>query len=423
MAARCLIVSFAVICAAAACRAAPDTNYDEEKVGQYTLPDPLVSLDGQPVRDAETWLNKRRPEIVRLFEENMHGRSPGRPEGMTFGVFDNEPHALGGKAIRKQVEINFLGKADGPKMNLLIYLPADAPKPVPLFLCLQFNGNHRAYNDPAIRISETWDNKAKEKQLEPDSTRGTGKQLAIDKALARGYGIAAIYYCDVEPDFIGAMQYGIRPYFFNNGQSEPSSDDWGAIGAWAWGASRALDYLETDKDVDAKRVFMLGQSRLGKTALWAGAHDTRFAMVVAANSGEGGASLSRRNYGETVKDINQRFPYWFCANYLKFGDHVDQLPVDSHMLLALIAPRPVFLSTGSEDRWSDPKGEFLAAAAAGPVYRMLGKDDLGTDAMPPLDKPIMHTIGYVCHTGKHEITPADWDCYFDFADMHLKPMR
>src|SRR5438105_12167711 len=188
----CLAALAILFVGAKACPAAPDTNYDEDKVGQYTLPDPLVALDGQPIRDAETWLNKRRPEIVRLFEENMHGRSPGRPNGMKFDLFDNEPHALGGKAIRKQATVNFLGKADGPKMNVLIYLPADAPKPVPVFLCLQFTGNHRACNDPAIKITETWDNKAKTKHLEPESTRGTGKQLDIDKALARGYGIATL---------------------------------------------------------------------------------------------------------------------------------------------------------------------------------------------------------------------------------------
>jgi hypothetical protein len=182
-----------------------------------------------------------------------------------------------------------------------------------------------------------------------------------------------------------------------------------------------MDYLETDSGVDAKRVAILGVSRLGKTVLWAGAHDTRFAMVIASCSGEGGASLSRRNYGETIKHLNTNYGYQFSGNYKKFGDHVDQLPVDAHMLLALIAPRPVYLQTGDEDRWSDPKGEFLAAVAAGPVYKLLGKQGLGTETMPAAGEPIMHTIGYHMHAGKHGTVPSDWDQYLKFMEMHLQP--
>jgi hypothetical protein len=395
-------------------------NTDEEKVGKYTLPDPLRLDTGETVDNQKVWFDRRRPEIERLFEDNMYGRSPGRPAEMTFDVFDNDSKALDGRAIRKQVTINFFGQKDGPKMNVLMYLPTDAPKPVPLFLCLSFGGNHRLTKDPAVKITETWDRRTKARQLEDDSTRGTAKGFEVDKTLARGYGIAVMYYCDIEPDFLGGLPYGVRAHYLKPGQSEPGPDEWGAIGAWAWGASRAMDYLETDKDVDARRVIMLGQSRLGKTALWAGAHDDRFAMVIAANSGEGGASLMRRDFGETVKDLCTKFPYQFCANFQKYADHVDQLPIDSHELLALIAPRPFYLSAGSEDLQADPKGEFLAAVAAGPVYELLGEKGLGADQMPPLDTPIMRRIGFHCHTGKHEITPFDWDCYFKFADMHLK---
>ena len=259
-------------------------NLDEDKVGTYTLPDPLVMQDGQSVRDAETWIAKRRPEILHLFEENMQGRIPPRPENMSFDVFDVDQHALDGKAIRKQITVNFFGQPDGPKMNILLYLPADAPKPVPTFLCLQFNANHHVMSDPGIKITQSWvpdpsDKKKRVQKMEDDSTRGTSKQLRVEEVLARGYGIAAIYYCDIVPDFNGGMKYGVGPYLYP-GQTEPRPDDCGAIGAWAWGASRAMDYLVSDKDVDAKRVIMLGQSRLGKTALWIGArsalcHDHR----------------------------------------------------------------------------------------------------------------------------------------------------
>jgi len=394
-------------------------NYDESKVGTYTLPDPLVMENGQKVRDAKTWYNKRRPEILHLFEENVYGRRPGAPKGMHFEVFDLDKHALGGKAIRKQVTVYFSAKKDGPKEDVLIYLPANAKKPVPLILSLNFSGNHRIINDPGIKLATVWDRKEKTKSQAAEDTRGISK-WPVEKLLEHGIGLATIYYCDVEPDFIGGMQYGVRPLFFKPGQTEPASDDWGAIGVWGWGLSRAMDYIETDKQIDAKRVAILGQSRLGKTILWAGAADTRFAMVLAINSGEGGASLARRNFGETVKHMNINFPYQFCANYQKWGDHVDQMPVDTHELIAMIAPRFVYLATAEQDLWADPKGEFLAAVAAGPVYRLLGKDDLGTDQMPPLNQPIQHTIAYHYRSGKHELTPYDWDQCIAYVDANFR---
>ena len=215
---------------------------------------------------------------------------------------------------------------------------------------------------------------------------------------------------------------GIRPLFFKPGQTEPARDDWGAIGAWSYGLSRAMDYLEKDKDVDSKRVAIMGHSRLGKTVLWAGAIDTRFAMVISSCSGEGGASLYRRNYGETITNLVGAFPYWFSISFQEFADHADRLPVDAHELIALIAPRPVYITGGEDDRWADPKGEFLAGVAAGPVFRLLGAQDLGTDEMPALNRPIMHTIGFHVRTGKHAVTSFDWDQFLTFADMHLRPL-
>jgi hypothetical protein len=399
----------------------PVANYDEDKVGAYTLPDPLVLQNGQPVRDTKAWNEQRRAEIVRLFEDNVYGRSPARPGKIVCEVFDRDEHALGGKAVRTQATVYLTGKRDGPKMDVLLYLPVGVSAPAPVFFGLNFQGNHAVAADPGIKLAEVWDRGGKGRTRAAESDRGSAAaSWQVEKILAQGFGLATVYYGDIEPDFAGGIAHGIRPFFFKPGQTAPASNEWGALGAWAWGISRALDYLETEKGVDAKRVALIGHSRLGKTTLWAGAVDTRFAAVFAVQSGEGGASLSRRNYGQTVKDLSIAFPYWFCGNFAQYSDHVEQLPVDQHMLIALVAPRPVYVSSAEEDRWSDPRGEFLALVGAAPVYRLLGKDDLGTDQMPALHQPIMHTEGYHIRAGKHEVTAYDWDCFLQFADQQLK---
>ncbi|HTS26493.1 MAG TPA: hypothetical protein VMH81_11510 [Bryobacteraceae bacterium] len=397
-------------------------NYDESKVGQYTLPDPLVTLDSTRVRDAATWNSRRRPELIRLFEENVYGRSPGRPSDESFEVFDLDRHALGGKAVRKQVTVYFSRRKDGPREDVLIYIPAGARAPVPVVLSLNFMGNQAVMAaDAAVKLPMLWDREHKTKHQAAEDARVQNKDFggAVEKTLARGYGFATIYYGDIEPDFAGGMVYGVRPLYFQPGQVEPGPEDWGALAAWGWGMSRAIDYMETDREIDAKRVAILGQSRLGKTVLWAGARDTRVAMVLANCSGEGGAALARRWYGETVKHMNVNFPYQFCTNYQKYGDDPARMPVDTHELIALLAPRPVYLGTAAEDQWSDPKGEFLASVAAEPVYRLLGKRGLETDRLPPLNEPILHDIAYHIRSGKHEITAFDWDQFLRFADMHL----
>jgi hypothetical protein len=392
-------------------------NYDESQVGDYTLPDPLTLANGKKVRDAKTWMEKRRPEIVRLFEENEYGRCPGRPRGMTFDVFDKGTPAFDGKAIRRQVTVHFSADKNGPKMDLLLYLPAQAHKPAPVLLNISFSANSSTVDDPGVKPGEVWN---RDKQRAPAPKGGIGR-LNVLPFLEAGFGVATVYYGDIDPDFLGGIPYGVRALYLKSGQKEPAPDEWGAIAAWGWGLSRAMDYLETDQGVDAKRVAILGISRLGKTVMWAGARDTRFAMVIASCSGEGGAALSRRNYGETIAHLvaPSRYPYQFCANYQKYAEHVDQLPVDAHMLVALIAPRPVFLQTGDQDYWSDPRGEFLAAVAAGPVYQLLGKQGLGTDQMPAAGQPIMHDIGYLMHSGGHGAQPGDYAQYLKFMQMHM----
>ncbi|HTS63026.1 MAG TPA: hypothetical protein VMH28_13445 [Candidatus Acidoferrales bacterium] len=395
-------------------------NYDEAKVGTYTLPDPLVLANGKRVKDVKTWTDQRRPELVRLFEEDQYGRAPGRPAAMSFEVFDKGTPALDGKAIRRQVTVYFSADKSGPKMDLLIYLPAGASKPVPLLLNLGFGANASAVDDPGIKLGEIWGRDHKK----APATRGGGfGRVNVAPLLEKGIGWATVYYGDIDPDFPGGVPLGVRALYLKPGQTEPAPDEWGAISAWAWGVSRALDYFESDKGVDAKRIAIMGVSRLGKTVMWAGAHDTRVAAVIASCSGEGGAALSRRNYGETIAHLvaPTRYPYQFCGNYKKWAADPRESPIDAHMLVALVAPRPVLLQTGSEDGWSDPKGEFLAAVAAEPVYRLFDKQGLGTTEWPAAGQAILHDIGYYMHAGGHGTLPADWEVFLKFLEMHLKP--
>jgi len=398
-------------------------NYDQAKVGTYTLPDALRLPNGQRVTSATTWYNVRRPQILHLFEEDQYGSMPGRPAAMTFDVFDKGTPVFNGAAIRKQVTIYFSSNKNGPHMDLAVYVPAKAKKPVPLLLNISFTPNPQSMGDPTAKPGSVWNAKLKQRVPMAANRPSFFGALPAMTLLKAGFGVAAFNYADVDPDALGAVAYGVRALYLKPGQTEPAPDAWGAISAWAWGASRALDYLETDPSVDAHRVALYGVSRLGKTVLWTAAHDQRFALVIDSCSGEGGASLNRRDYGETVKLITlpSRYGYQFAGNFATYADRVDQLPMDSDMLLDLIAPRPVLLQTGDQDLWSDPKGTFVAAVAAGPVYKLLGADGLDTTVWPPAGTAILHTLGYEMHHGGHGTMPSDWPVYMKFLEMHLHP--
>jgi hypothetical protein len=387
------------------------SNYDESKVGAYTLPDPLVLQNGKPVRDAETWFKLRRPELLQLYESEIYGRVPARAPEATFKVVEADANALGGLAVRKLVEIHFSGQPEGSNVHLHVYLPAKAAGPVPLLLHLVFFGNPP--------VSGPASNAAPSGPGGRPAFRETGPLTNI---LARGYGYATFRYTEVQPDSSNTCSSGVIKLALKPGQTKPAPDEWGTISAWAWGASRVLNYLATDPAVDARRVALIGHSRLGKTVLWTGAQDPRFALVFSSCAGEMGSALARRDFGETVDDMAANFPWQFAGNFQKYSGHWNDLPVDAHTLIALNAPRPVFITGGTQDQWADPRGEFLAAVAAGPVYRLLGKTDLGTSEGPPLDTPLITgDLGFHYHTGGHTITPADWNAFLDFADKYLKP--
>ena len=397
-------------------------NYEEAKVPKYNLPDPLVCLDGSKVKDAADWVKKRRPEVLRMFEDEVYGRSPGKPKAMRFEIVEKEADALGGKAMRKQIVIH-LGKGEKAlAVNLLLYLPKKAKSPAPGFLTVNFMGNHTTHADPAIRIPTSWVRNGNGTKNNKATEVGRGERAsrwAIDTIISRGYAFGTIYYGDIDPDFHDGYENGIHPLFPPKSPKKRKPTDWASIAGWAWGLSRGLDYLETEADVDAKRIAVMGHSRLGKTSLWAGASDERFALVISNNSGCGGAALSRRRFGETVKRINTSFPHWFCDNYKKYNDKEDECPVDQHMLIALSAPRPIYVASAEGDRWADPNGEFLSALGAEPVYQLFGHN-FGPAKQPPVNQPVHGRIGYHVRTGKHDVTDYDWKQYLDFADKHLK---
>jgi len=382
------------------------SNYTEEKVAPYTLPDPLTMANGQKVTTAEQWIKERRPEILKLYQTEVYGRIPENAPKVTWEVTEPATEVREGAATMKRVVGKIGDKPDGPKMSLTVYTPAKAAGPTPLMLSLTFSfgGARGGGKAPPAKVAG----------------KGPGFD-SIGEVLGRGWSYASLGYSDIQPDAFGRWSEGVIGQTLKEGQTQPAPDEWGTISAWAWGISRAIDYFETDKSVNAKQISITGASRLGKTVIWAGAQDERVAAVFAVVPGEMGASLIRRDWGETLDDMAQNFGYQFAGNLQKYVGKWNDLPVDQHMVIALNAPRPVYVNGGISDQWSDPKGEFLAMVAAGPVYKLLGKQDLGATEVPDFDKPITSgDLAFHYHSSGHTAVPADWKAFLDFADRHFK---
>lgn len=396
---------------------------EESKVPDYQLPDVLTRLKGGKVKSARTWYKKQRPELLNFFTEEVYGKVPGELAIPEVKVWETSEHALNDLAIRKQLSLFFKKDKRILEVNVLMYLPKSNHK-VPVFLACNSSGNHTVVNDPNIRLTESWVNNNPSigiinNRVTEQSRGAASDRWPVEEIIKAGYGLVTVYYGDIDPDK-NDFADGIHPFFYKENQSHPKFEEWGSIAAWAWGLSRVEDYLETDSLVDAKKVAILGHSRLGKTALWAGATDQRFAMVISNESGCGGAALSRRKFGETIQRINTSFPHWFADNFTKYNDNEDLLPVDQHMLLALIAPRPLYVASAEDDKWSDPRGEFLSAKYASAVYELLGLEGLPVKEMPELNHPVSGTIAYHIRSGKHELTRYDWDQYIQFANKYFK---
>jgi len=396
---------------------------DEANVPEYKLPDVLTRFNGGKVKSAKVWFNKQRPEILKKFTDEVYGKVPGKLDISDVKIWETSDDAINGLAIRKQLSL-FFKKGDRTlEVNVLMYLPKSQQK-APVFLAYNFSGNHTVNSDPHIRLTESWvyDNPSVgiiNNRVTEQSRGSDSDSWQVETIIKAGYGLVTVYYGDVDPDK-NDFSDGIEPFFYQPNQNHPKYDEWGSIAAWSWGLSRVMDYLEKDNLVDSKKVAVLGHSRLGKTALWAGATDQRLAMVISNESGCGGAALSKRIFGETVQIINTSFPHWFCGNFLKYNGNEEELPVDQHMLLALIAPRPLYVASADGDKWADPRGEFLSAKYASEVYELLGLEGLPAKEMPEVNHPVMGSIGYHIRSGKHDLTLYDWQQYIRFADKFFK---
>ena len=380
---------------------------DETQVPPYDLPDPLVFENGKAVGNAADW-QRRRLELIELFAQHVYGITPEIEIDRTEALVERDDVVLDGKARRSQTRLTLAFEDASIDIDLLAYFPAHRPGPFPVVLIPNFRGNHTVSADAVIRVSE----RAQRDLPELPSERGVmAHRFPIEQIVARGFHLVTYYCGDVLPD-LDDLGDGSNP-LFPHGEDGRAGAEWGAIGTWAWGASRVLDHLLKDPHVDSGRVFVAGHSRLGKMALWAAAQDQRFAGAFANNSGCTGAALGRRRFGETVSAINEQFPHWFCRNYHAFAEREDQLPVDQHELIATIAPRPVYVASAAEDLRADPRGEYLGALHAGSVYRLLGCQGLTAEEWPPR-APSSGKVGYHLRAGGHDLLEEDWIKFLDF---------
>lgn len=403
-----------------------EANYDEAKVGSVVLP-PIWNKPppSDPAETKKAW-EPRRAELLKLFADQMFGHAPPTAAKVAWKVVE-EGEAFNGLAHRKQIRVTLSTPSGELPIDLLLYSPVKKTKST-TFLGLNFRGNHGETTDPAVILPGSWvpdTSKDGTSDGHKANEKGRGAQahrLPVELIVGDGNAVATAYYGDIDPDFDDNFKNGIHALFPEHVADDAHPDRWGSIAAWAWGLSRLLDVLEQQPEVDAKRVIVFGHSRLGKTSLWAGATDTRFAGVISNDSGAGGAALSKRIFGETVWRLNTSFPHWFCRNFRQYNEKEDTLPFDQHQLLALIAPRLLHVASATEDQWADPRGEFLATQAAAQLYAQLGVKQVPLTEFPAPDAPIIGTVSYHLRTGKHDLTADDWKQYLKSA-QHLQDAR
>jgi hypothetical protein len=406
---------------------------------QAELPNPLIALSGKKVESKEEWEKTRRPELQQLFQHYMYGKLPPAPSLLSVHERFNDPNFLGGKATLRELTVSFEWQSAKPSKHTLYVLlvsPNKRETPAPIFIGLNFCGNHALVESDKVHIPETWIYKSC-KGVENDhaTPAGRGAQADawnVDLIIDRGYALASFYSGDIDPDtadFADGLAAELKP------DLKFAPDDPGTIACWAWGFHRVIDALELNekKDLNAskskldlKKIAVVGHSRNGKTALLAAAMDERIALAIPSQAGCGGTAPNRvseevrqSNKVETVKRINTSFPHWFCDNFTQFNDEPQRLPFDQNCLVAICAPRPVLFANAVEDTWANPDGQLEVLKAAVPAYALYGKRGIEADAKPEMDKLIGHELGYFIRPGKHSMNRQDWGAFLDFADKHF----
>lgn len=414
-----LFFSLLVAATLSAQSATPEPNYDETKVGDLALPDLGLTT-------ASRWVEQRRPELLRLFAENVYGETPTSLGKAQFNSIETRPNALDGIATRRLVHLSLPEVPGWQGMEVMLYVPNHRQGPVPCFVGLSFGGNHAVSTEPDVPLSTRWmddlegtfivDFRATERSRATESHRWPLKRI-----LAHGFALATAYYGDVEPDHPDGWRSGLRAAASPHGAETVWRDsDWGAIAAWAFGMRCIADYLETDPAIDASHLAAIGHSRLAKAALWAAAQDERFGLAIANDAGEGGTALMRRNFGQTTASLTAEFPHWFARRYASWADRPADCPVDQHMLLALIAPRLLYVASANLDYWADPRGEFLATRAASAAWTLFGKHGMDVDEQPPANTPVGDCVGYHLRAGRHDLTEYDWLRFLEFAERRWR---
>lgn len=372
-----------------------EANYDEAKVARYTLPDVMKTSNNLVVKNKAQWEKQRRPEILKLFEDNVYGQMPRLYDSLRYTTTHQNDEAMNGKARLKQVRITVFRNNDSVGIDLVLFIPKATVSPVGAFLLINNRGKENT--DPSRQTkSDFWP-----------------AEMVIDS----GYAIAAFHVSDLAPDNKDSFMLGVLRLY---PEQLKMANGMRAIGAWAWGASRVMDYFEKENDIDENKVTIVGHSRGGKASLWTSAQDQRFAICVSNCSGNTGAALSRRKFGETVAMINNAFPHWFTPNYQKFNNKENTLPTDQHMLISLTAPRPLYATNASQDLWADPTGTFLSLKFAEQVYGIYGMRSALPESPPEINEPIITPpLAYHNREGIHDLTTFDWKNFVAFANMHF----